>query len=113
MLHFVALAYITVLIIKDDAKFLSWKICRPLILCGHHSLHIFCVGIVLSFFAHVVLVEIHSALSMQTIVSIIGISIMMIVAYFLEWYKVVDDAVDAPNSSSLPSSSTNQQAGKT
>jgi hypothetical protein len=101
LLHFLALAYVTVLLVRADAKFLSWRVWRPIILCGHHSLHIFCVGIVLSFFAHVVLVEIHETLAMQFVVSLTGIALMMIVARLLDWYKLVDDAPESSSSQSL------------
>jgi hypothetical protein len=103
LLHFLALAYVTVLLVKADAKFLAWRVWRPLILCGHHSLHIFCVGIVLSFFAHVVLVEIHETLVMQFVVSLVGTAIMMIVARLLDWYKFVDDAPESAASPPPPS----------
>ncbi len=87
LLHFLATAYFVAHFIKPDSPILSWRIARPVILCGQHSLHIFCLGISLSFLAHFVLVQFGRGLSMQLVVVFGGLLIMTALAYLLQWYK--------------------------
>ena len=60
---------------------------RPAILCGQHSLEIFCLGVFLAFAAHFAKVEISPGIPMQILVSVLGILIMIGVAWLLTWYK--------------------------
>ena len=64
---------------------LSWL--RPLVLCGQHSLEIFCMGVFLAFAGHFALVEISGALWMQVVISMLGILIMIATAALITWYK--------------------------
>src|SRR5262249_55989870 len=59
----------------------------PPIVCGQHSLEIFCLGVFLSFAAHFAIVEISGAVWMQFLLSGLGIIIMVAVAGLLTWYK--------------------------
>ena len=52
--HFLALAVVTVRFIPRDWPGLKSRWFRPAILCGQHSLEIFCLGVFLSFAAHFV-----------------------------------------------------------
>jgi hypothetical protein len=59
-----------------------------MVLCGQHSLPLFCFGVFLSFGAHWILVQ-HAqggarALWMQLLVSVGGILIMIALAWFLD-----------------------------
>ncbi|HEX6957178.1 MAG TPA: OpgC domain-containing protein [Ferrovibrio sp.] len=83
LLHFLALAYLTILLVRPDSGFLRWRLARPVILCGQHSLHVFCTGIFLSFAAHFVLTEISPGLPAQVIVSFAGIGLMIALAGLL------------------------------
>ena len=87
LFHFLALVVLVIHFIPADAKFLRSKLARPLILCGEHSLEIFCLGVFLSFSAHFVLTEISSRIGMQVLVSFAGIAIMVAVAALMTWYK--------------------------
>lgn len=58
-----------------------------MILCGQNSLYIFCLGILLSYLGHLVLVEISRAIIWQFAVSAGGILIMIGCAQFLTWAK--------------------------
>ena len=60
--------------------------------CGQQSLEVFCAGIFLSFAAHFVLVEISGAIWMQIAVSIAGILMMTVLAYYRSWSKNADKA---------------------
>jgi hypothetical protein len=64
---------------------------RPLILCGQHSLEIFCLGVFLAFAGHFVLAEISGGAGLHFIISISGIVIMCAAAWLFSWYKHVAD----------------------
>ncbi len=55
--HFLALATIVSYFVSHDWKPLTSKWLHPLILCGRHSLPIFCLGVFLSFSAHWILTQ--------------------------------------------------------
>ena len=54
------------------AAAIAWL--RPAILCGQHSLEIFCLGVFLAFAAHFVMGEFYGGVLMQVAVSVIGIA---------------------------------------
>ena len=56
--HFLALAAVTVRFLPKDWPGLKSPWLRPLILCGQHSLEIFCLGVFLAFAGHFVLAEV-------------------------------------------------------
>src|SRR5262245_59270184 len=85
--HFLALAIVTVHFVPQDAPFLKSPLLWPPIVCGQHSLEIFCVGVFLSFAAHFAMTEISPALWMQVLASALGILIMIAAAALLRWYK--------------------------
>jgi hypothetical protein len=85
--HFLALAAVTVYFVPRDWPYLSSPWFRPAILCGQHSLEIFCLGVFLAFAAHFAKVEISPGIPMQILVSVLGILIMVGVAWLLSWYK--------------------------
>lgn len=85
--HFLALAAVTVYFVPRDWPFLKSRWLRPAILCGQHSLEIFCLGVFLAFAAHFVKVEVSPGIPMQIAVSVVGILIMVGVAWLLAWYK--------------------------
>jgi hypothetical protein len=58
------------------------------ILCGQNSLYVFCLGILLSYLGHLVLVEISHEFIVQALVSAGGCAIMIGVAAALQWAKV-------------------------
>ncbi len=75
--HFLALAAITVYFVPRDWPPLRSAWLRPAILCGQHSLEIFCLGVFLAFAAHFAKVEISPGIPMQILVSVLGILIMV------------------------------------
>jgi len=60
---------------------------RPAILCGQHSLEIFCLGVFLAFAGHFVLAEVSGSAFMHALVSLTGILFMWGVAWVISWYK--------------------------
>ena len=85
--HFLALAAITVRFLPKHWPPLRSAWLRPLILCGQHSLEIFCLGIFLAFAGHFVLAEVSGGAVMQVLVSLAGILIMCGMAWVISWYK--------------------------
>jgi hypothetical protein len=88
--HFLALAAVTVYFIPKDWPRLKSPIFRPAILCGQHSLEIFCLGVFLSFAGHFVHVELGGGAGIQIVISIVGILIMIATAWLISWYKEVE-----------------------
>jgi hypothetical protein len=89
--HFLALAAITVRFLPRDWPGLKSRWLRPLILCGQHSLEIFCLGVFLAFAGHFILAEISGGAALHAFISISGILIMWAMAWIISWYKQVAD----------------------
>jgi hypothetical protein len=85
--HFIALATVTLWFVPRNWPALQSRLCRPAILCGQHSLEIFCLGVFLAFAAHFAMSEIYGGIGMQIAASILGIMIMIITAALISWYK--------------------------
>jgi len=66
---------------------LKSKWLRPPILCGQHSLEIFCLGVFLAFAGHFILGEFNGGALMHFGLSVTGILIMSSAAWLLSWYK--------------------------
>ena len=84
VVNFIALAVLAARLIPAEARFPRWT--RPIILCGQHSLEVFCFGILLALLGHFTLVEISDALPVQLLVNALGIALMVGLAYLLAWY---------------------------
>ncbi len=89
-LHFLALAAITVRFVPGSWPGLKSPWLRPMILCGQHSLEIFCLGVSLSFAGYFVLIEIDGHLAMHFLVAFAGILMMWGVAWMNDWYRRSD-----------------------
>ena len=90
ILHFLSLAVITVWFVPRGWPHLKSPLFRPAILCGQHSLEIFCLGVFLSFAGHFVFTEVSNRVFMHVIVSISGIAIMIAAATLISWYRRVE-----------------------
>jgi hypothetical protein len=97
--HFLALAAITVYFVPRNWAVLKSAWFRPAVLCGQHSLEIFCLGVFLAFAAHFAMVEVHGGLGMQLGASVLGILIMISTAALISWYKVMEGRGGAPKRS--------------
>ncbi|MBN8992376.1 MAG: OpgC domain-containing protein [Rhizobiales bacterium] len=85
--HFLALAAIVVRFLPRDWPGLKSVWLRPLILCGQHSLEIFCLGVFLAFAGHFALTEISGGAGLHFLISVAGIVIMSGMAWIISWYK--------------------------
>ncbi|HVY59148.1 MAG TPA: OpgC domain-containing protein [Xanthobacteraceae bacterium] len=88
--HFLALAALTVAFVAPEWPGLKNPLFRPAILCGQHSLEIFCLGVFLAFASHFVMVEVSAAVAMQVLVSTVGIATMITVAWLITWYNKIE-----------------------
>jgi hypothetical protein len=89
--HFLALAVLTVRFVPRDWPLLKSWWAWPPIVCGQHSLEIFCLGVFLSFAAHFAMVEVSTAVWVQFVASGVGIVVMVAVAGLLGWYKRAEE----------------------
>ncbi|HEV2265389.1 MAG TPA: OpgC domain-containing protein [Stellaceae bacterium] len=88
LVDFLAIAAATMIFVRPDSRFLRLRWARPLIVCGQHSLQVFCLGIVLSVLGHFILSEFDGGVILQVVVNLVGFAAMIGLAYLLEWYKV-------------------------
>ena len=67
-----------------------------MVLCGRHSLEIFCLSIVLSALGHFLMSEITAGFGMQVAVNVVGIATMCLTAAMLDWYRALQEMPVAP-----------------
>ena len=89
--HFLALALIVSRYVPHDWAPLKFKWLRPAIMCGRHSLPIFCFGVFLSFAAHWVLMQYTRGVWEQLVVSAAGILTMIGIAWVFDGADKVPD----------------------
>jgi hypothetical protein len=82
--HFLALALVVTRYLPRNWAPLTSRWLRPPILCGQHSLPIFCFGVFLSFGAHWILMQYTRGVWEQLVVSAAGIVIMVATAWLLD-----------------------------
>jgi hypothetical protein len=87
LVHFMALAAITIRFVPARWPYLESRFLRPLILCGQHSLEIFSLSVFLAFTGYFVLTETSAGLFLHVLVGVSGIMTMTAVAWLLSWYK--------------------------
>jgi hypothetical protein len=90
ILHFLSLAIVVLWFVPRDWPPLKSKLARPVIICGQHSLEIFCLGVFLSFAGHFVFTEMSDRVFTQIVVSMAGITIMVGFATLISWYRGVE-----------------------
>ncbi len=88
--HFLALATLTARFVRRDWAGLESPVFRPVIICGQHSLEIFCLGEFLSLGGYFVNIELAAGFGTQLAVSVSGILIMIATAALLDWYKNIE-----------------------
>ena len=90
ILHFLALAVLAVRFVPPGWPALNSLVFRPAILCGQHSLEIFCLGVFLAFAGHFVRVELSGGPLLQVVLSLTGIGVMIGVAWLIGWYQALE-----------------------
>lgn len=82
--HFLALATVVSRFLKPDWPGFKSIWLRPLILCGQHSLVLFCLGVFISFGAHWILMQYDDSVLGQLLVSIAAIATTVLIAWMLD-----------------------------
>ena len=95
--HFLALALVVARYLPRHWAPLSSKWLRPLILCGRHSLPIFCFSVFLSFGAHWILMQYTRGVWEQLAVSAAGILIMVAAAWLMDRVEKVPNLFVPPS----------------
>jgi hypothetical protein len=95
-LHFVVIVILVIRYVPKEWPGLEWKVFDPVIKCGQQSLAVFCVGVFLSFVGHFELMLSSGSLLAQIFVSVSGIAIMTLVAYYISWSKRQDKPLPKP-----------------
>src|SRR5580693_9482358 len=96
--HFLALAALTVRFVPRTWPMLNSWLLYPAIVCGQHSLEVFCLGVFLAFAGHFALVEISGAFWMQVMISLLGVAAMIATAALITWYKNLEGRSPGPRS---------------
>jgi hypothetical protein len=89
LVPFFAVLVVIATLVPPDTVLLRSAAAKPMILCGQHSLAIFCLGILLSAFGHFVLSEYSEALGFQLGVNLAGILAMCLTARVIDWYETM------------------------
>lgn len=90
LLHFVALAIVVSRLAPTEWRGPVRPLMAAMIRCGENSLSMYCLGVLLAFTAHAILVEISASFAMQFAVSVGGIVVMMVAATLLAWESRLD-----------------------
>jgi hypothetical protein len=88
--HFLALAVVTVWFVPRDWPALKSPILWPAIICGQHSLEVFCLGVFLAFAGQFIIAESSGGPLLQTAISLLGILAMIGTAALISWYKSIE-----------------------
>jgi hypothetical protein len=83
LLHFLALAVLAAWLVPRNWRGLTTPVMRGAIRCGQNSLPIYCLGVLLTFASHVVLLDVSDGLAMQIALSLAGIAAMIATATLL------------------------------
>jgi hypothetical protein len=94
--HFVVIVIMVIRFVPKEWPGLEWRVFDPLVVCGQQSLAVFCVGVFLSFVGHFELMMSSGSLLAQIFVSVSGIAIMTLVAYYISWSKRQDKPLPKP-----------------
>jgi hypothetical protein len=87
LVHFLALMLLVLRFVPREWAAWNRPIFRHSILCGQHSLEIFCAGVFLSFAAQVILLEQAPGIVAEIAVSGSGILLMVGLAWLMTWYQ--------------------------
>jgi hypothetical protein len=88
LLHFLAMAVLAAWLVPRNWRGLTTPVMRGAIRCGENSLPIYCLGVLLAFISHMVLLDISNGIAMQTALSVGGIAAMIVAAALLNLISV-------------------------
>ena len=87
LVSFLALAATTVYFVQPQHPVLRTRLANWLIACGQNSLHVFCLGILLSVVGYFLLATEGDGLLIQILINLIGVVSMIGLGTLVAWYK--------------------------
>jgi hypothetical protein len=108
LVSFCALVVLVAHWVQPQARFLRTRAAWPIVLCGRHSLEIFCLSILLSALSHFLMSEISRGIAMQVGVNVIGLATMCLTAGLLDWYRAIERAPVAPRATAASEGSAGE-----
>ncbi|MBV8777824.1 MAG: OpgC domain-containing protein, partial [Alphaproteobacteria bacterium] len=102
VISFFAVVMLVPRLVPPQAAFLRRPASLPLVLCGRHSLEIFCLSILLSALGHFLMAEVSAGFAMQIAVNLVGVLAMCLTAGMLDWYRAVQRTPSAPTARADP-----------
>jgi hypothetical protein len=105
LLNILALAWLVARLVPKDAAWLRSRWAAPFILCGQHSLPVFCTGIFLSFLGRLAMEE-QTGWTIQLAVNVVGAAALLGVGALAAWYR-------EKGRQPLPATPTSSNAGVT
>jgi hypothetical protein len=87
LVSFFALALTIVHFMRRDSAILRHPLSKLVIVCGQHSLHVFCLGILLSVLGRFIVSSVSNTVLMQLVVNAAGLALMIALAQLMAWYK--------------------------
>jgi hypothetical protein len=94
-LHFLALAYVVVALLKGHENLLLKPWARPIVRCGQQSLAVFLSGIVLAYLAGIAFDALGTGVAAQIGVNAVAFALTLAVAYLVGWFKAKPWAKEA------------------
>ena len=85
LVHFLAIAVLVARFVPSNWRGLSRPLLRGAIRCGENSLEIYCLSVMLSLLAHLLLIEISGGVPAQIAVSVIGVAVLIAFATLSTW----------------------------
>jgi hypothetical protein len=85
LLHFLAIAILVSRFVPSDWRGLASPLLRGAVRCGENSLEIYCLGVLLSLAAHMLLVHLAGGLAAQIAVSVGGVMALIAFATLSTW----------------------------
>jgi hypothetical protein len=82
-----ALALLVARLVKPHASYLAGPVARPFVRCGRHSLHVFCLGILLTVVGRLVIDEYVGGNAMVVVTAALGIAMMIGMASLMDWFQ--------------------------
>jgi hypothetical protein len=87
LVHFLAIAIVAGHMIPRDWPPLTSWVLRPLLLCGQHSLEVFCLGVTLAFAAQVAVIGSPDSTIIRLLGDVAGIAMMVGAGALINWYN--------------------------
>src|SRR5258708_29112487 len=85
--HFLASAYVVVVLLRGHEQILLVLVLRPVVKCGQQALSIFTSGIVLSYVGGMVFDHAGTGFRVQLLVNGITFGLLIAIAYGVAWFK--------------------------